>query len=134
MNASAQIVEMDQERDRKTCLSLDLKVTGSNRELAQWCLNSSRSEELEGIAHKDIHEASTRTRPAAFTYAPDLCTEKVPVPQRSPFCAYFKINAQGGRVNGGHRWLMKRILPGFGVGAMATAVAIMTVGAPTMRH
>lgn len=36
MNAVAQIIEMDQERDRKTCLSLDLKVTGANRELAQW--------------------------------------------------------------------------------------------------
>lgn len=31
-----QIVEMDQERDRKTCVQLDLKVTGANRELAQW--------------------------------------------------------------------------------------------------
>lgn len=39
MTAVAQIIEMDQERDRKTCLSLDLKVSGANRELAQWCLD-----------------------------------------------------------------------------------------------
>lgn len=38
----AQIVEMDQERDRKTCLNLDLKVTGANRELAQWLLDHPR--------------------------------------------------------------------------------------------
>src|SRR5258705_9215566 len=44
-----------------------------------------------------------------FTYAPDLCTEKVPVPQRSPFCAYFKINEQGGRVNSGP--LQHRLAP-----------------------
>lgn len=31
-----QIIEMDQERDRKTCIALDHKVTGANRELAQW--------------------------------------------------------------------------------------------------
>lgn len=42
MNAIAQIVEIDQERDRKTCLSLDLKVTGANRELAQWCVDHPR--------------------------------------------------------------------------------------------
>lgn len=36
MNHVAQIVEMDQERDRKTCVSLDLKITGDTRELAQW--------------------------------------------------------------------------------------------------
>lgn len=42
MSALAQIVEMDQERDRKTCLTLDLKVTGANRELAQWLLDHPR--------------------------------------------------------------------------------------------
>ena len=31
---TAAIIEMDAERDRKTCVSLDLKVTGANRELA----------------------------------------------------------------------------------------------------
>ena len=36
------VVEMDQERDRKTCLMLDRKVTGANRELAQWCLDHPR--------------------------------------------------------------------------------------------
>jgi hypothetical protein len=30
------IIEMDAERDRKTCLALDLKVAGANRELAGW--------------------------------------------------------------------------------------------------
>ena len=42
MNASAQIVEMDQERDRKTCLSLDLRVTGANHELGQWLVDHPR--------------------------------------------------------------------------------------------
>jgi hypothetical protein len=28
--------ETDAERDRKTCIALDQKVTGANRELAQW--------------------------------------------------------------------------------------------------
>lgn len=42
MNALAQIVEMDQERDRKTCVTLDLKVTGANHELAQWCFDHPR--------------------------------------------------------------------------------------------
>lgn len=42
MSALAQIVEMDQERDRKTCLSLDLKVNGANRELAQWLVDHPR--------------------------------------------------------------------------------------------
>jgi hypothetical protein len=40
--ALAQIVEMDQERDRKTCIALDLKVTGANHELAQWLLDHPR--------------------------------------------------------------------------------------------
>jgi hypothetical protein len=48
MNALAQIVEMDQERDRKTCVTLDLKVNGANRELAQWCLDHPR------YSHADI--------------------------------------------------------------------------------
>lgn len=38
----AAIYEMDEERDRKTCLSLDHKVTGANRELAQWLLDHPR--------------------------------------------------------------------------------------------
>lgn len=42
MNAVVHIVEIDQERDRKTCISLDLKVTGANRELAQWLLDHPR--------------------------------------------------------------------------------------------
>lgn len=42
MKALAQIVEIDQERDRKTCLSLDQKATGANRELAQWCFDHPR--------------------------------------------------------------------------------------------
>ena len=33
------IIEMDEERDRKACLALDLKVAGANRELAQWLLD-----------------------------------------------------------------------------------------------
>ncbi len=37
-----QIVEMDIERDRKTCISLDARVTGANRELAQWLLDHDR--------------------------------------------------------------------------------------------
>lgn len=36
MNQVAAIIEMDVERDRKACVALDLKVTGANRELAQW--------------------------------------------------------------------------------------------------
>jgi hypothetical protein len=42
MNTAAQIVEMDHERDRKTCLMLERKVTGANRELAQWLLDHPR--------------------------------------------------------------------------------------------
>jgi len=38
----AAIVEMDEERDRKTCVHLDLKVTGANHELAQWLLDHPR--------------------------------------------------------------------------------------------
>lgn len=34
-----QIVDLDIERDRKTCVALDLKATGANRELAQWLLS-----------------------------------------------------------------------------------------------
>jgi hypothetical protein len=41
MNPVAQIYEMDTERDRKECLTLDQKVRGANRELAQWVLNHS---------------------------------------------------------------------------------------------
>jgi len=40
--AVVQIVEADQERDRKACLTLDMKVTGANRELAQWLLDHPR--------------------------------------------------------------------------------------------
>lgn len=39
ITAPAAIIEMDIERDRKTCVTLDLKVTGANRELAQWLLD-----------------------------------------------------------------------------------------------
>ena len=42
MHQAAVIIEMDQERDRKTCIHLDLKVTGANRELAQWLLDHPR--------------------------------------------------------------------------------------------
>jgi hypothetical protein len=40
---TAAIIEMDAERDRKTCVSLDLKVTGANRELARWIADHSYS-------------------------------------------------------------------------------------------
>jgi hypothetical protein len=36
------IIEMDKERDRKTCIALDQKVAGANRELAQWLLDHPR--------------------------------------------------------------------------------------------
>jgi len=36
---TAVIIEMDEERARKECLALDLKVAGANRELAQWLLD-----------------------------------------------------------------------------------------------
>jgi hypothetical protein len=36
---TAVIIEMDEERDRKACIALDLKVTAANRELAQWLLD-----------------------------------------------------------------------------------------------
>ena len=39
------IIEMDEERDRKACLALDLKVTCANRELAQWLLDHPRYSE-----------------------------------------------------------------------------------------
>jgi hypothetical protein len=39
---TAAIIEMDAERDRKICVSLDLKVTGANRELAQWLIDHPR--------------------------------------------------------------------------------------------
>lgn len=42
MNHVAQIVEMDPERDRKTCVALDLKTRGADRELAQWLLDHPR--------------------------------------------------------------------------------------------
>ena len=42
MKALAKIVEIDEERDRKICMSLDLKVTGANHELAQWLLDHPR--------------------------------------------------------------------------------------------
>jgi hypothetical protein len=42
MSAVAAIFEMDEERDRKTCVTLDLKITGANRELAQWLLDHPR--------------------------------------------------------------------------------------------
>jgi hypothetical protein len=42
MMHTAAIIEMDAERDRKICVSLDLKVTGANRELAQWLLDHPR--------------------------------------------------------------------------------------------
>jgi hypothetical protein len=42
MKAEAAIIEMDVERDRKTCVALDLKVTGANGELAQWLLDHPR--------------------------------------------------------------------------------------------
>lgn len=42
MAALTQIVEADKERDRKTCISLDLKVEGANRELAQWLIDHPR--------------------------------------------------------------------------------------------
>jgi hypothetical protein len=39
---TAAIIEMDAERDRKICVSLDLKVTGAIRELAQWLVDHPR--------------------------------------------------------------------------------------------
>jgi hypothetical protein len=42
MMHTAAIIEMDAERDRKICVSLDLKVTGASRELAQWLLDHPR--------------------------------------------------------------------------------------------
>lgn len=42
MRAVAEIIEMDEQRDRKTCVQLDLKVTGANKELAQWLLDHPR--------------------------------------------------------------------------------------------
>lgn len=38
----AAIIEMDEERDRKTCIALDQKVSGANRELAEWLINHPR--------------------------------------------------------------------------------------------
>jgi hypothetical protein len=35
-------IENDVERDRKTCVALDLKVSGANRELAQWLMEHPR--------------------------------------------------------------------------------------------
>jgi hypothetical protein len=32
-------IESDTERDRKTCIALDVKISGANRELAQWLLD-----------------------------------------------------------------------------------------------
>jgi hypothetical protein len=43
MKQTAEIIEMDAERDRKICVSLDLKVIGANRELAQWLIEHSYS-------------------------------------------------------------------------------------------
>lgn len=37
--AANQIIDIEVERDRKICVSLDLKATGANRELAQWLLD-----------------------------------------------------------------------------------------------
>lgn len=42
MRPSAAVFEMDTERDRKTCVALDLKVDGANRELAQWLADHPR--------------------------------------------------------------------------------------------
>ena len=42
MNPQAQIVEFDQERDRKTCIKLFANITGAERELAQWLKNHPR--------------------------------------------------------------------------------------------
>lgn len=50
MSVVAQIVEMDQERDRKTCINLDLKVNGANRELAQWIADHRGKYSAEEIA------------------------------------------------------------------------------------
>jgi hypothetical protein len=50
MGATAAVIEMDVERDRKTCIALDLKVTGANRELAQWIVNHPQ------YTHKTIAE------------------------------------------------------------------------------
>ena len=36
MTSAQVIIEMDIERDRKTCIAIDLEVTGANRKLAQW--------------------------------------------------------------------------------------------------
>ena len=36
------IIEFDIERDRKTCISLDARVAGANRELAQWLMDHPR--------------------------------------------------------------------------------------------
>lgn len=36
------IMENDEERDRKTCISLDQHVSGANRELAQWLVDHPR--------------------------------------------------------------------------------------------
>ena len=43
MKQTAEIIEVDAERDRKICVSLDLKVIGANRELAQWLIEHSYS-------------------------------------------------------------------------------------------
>jgi hypothetical protein len=45
-------IEMDEERARKECLALDLKVAGANRELAQWILDNPRWSALRRHTNK----------------------------------------------------------------------------------
>lgn len=56
----AQIIEMDEERDRKTCVALDLKVTGANHELAQWLLDHPRYSNVKVAAWLGHGEAWVR--------------------------------------------------------------------------
>jgi hypothetical protein len=42
-NMRPAFIESDIERDRKECVRLDLKVSGANRELAEWVANHSYS-------------------------------------------------------------------------------------------
>jgi hypothetical protein len=56
MIQSAAIYEMDHERDRKICISLDLRVTGANHELAQWLLDHPRYQGEVVAAWLGCHE------------------------------------------------------------------------------
>jgi len=73
-------IEMDEERDRKACLALDLKVTSANRELAQWLVDHPRYS--AALVSRWLSCGDTRIKQLRRWAASGFCDDKHPTAER----------------------------------------------------